>query len=232
MPNYNIVTDEEIFGEFIDWLPELADGECYYVSLFARKKYHESAKNDKSQCKRFSARDKSWLVKKIRQLEIPRGRYTNKDGSSVHQDALALYVSVNPRSYDLAQRNLLVKLAQNIAGQHTTTDPATLAMSQLQKAKSRTCYVDFDFDTERLFEEMSGYIYNHVNYDAITILNTRGGFHVLVDPAKVSSVFKNTWYKGLAGMKDCDVSGDNLIPFAGCVQGGFIPHLIQESPAP
>ena len=142
--NYKIILDIDELKRFLHWLPDLEPGECYYVCLFARKKYHLSAHNDKTQCKRFTATSKLWLLKKIKQLEIPLGCFTNKDGSSVHNDSLALYISVNPRSFMKAQRILIKKLADTIAENKFELNPYSLSMSAIQKAKSRTALVDFD----------------------------------------------------------------------------------------
>lgn len=227
--NYKIILDGDELLKFVRWLPELHEGECYYLSLFARKKYHASAKNDKSQCKRSTATSKDWLIKKIRQLEIAEGMYTNKDGTPVHQNALALYVSVNPRSFAVAQTQLLKKLADTVTSDARIMNPAALAMSTIQKAKSRTVYVDFDFDGVSFNEWMKLFLTDKINHDAYTVLETRGGFHLLVEPTKVSDEFKNTWYKALTAIPQCDVAGDNLVPVAGCAQGGFVPRLLNSS---
>ena len=224
--NYKIILDEGELLRFVDWLPELNEGECYYLTLFARKKYHASAKNDKSQCKRVTATSKDWLIKKIRQFELPEGTYTNKDGSPVHSNSLALYVSVNPRSFALAQRLLLKKLADTVADNRCNMNPSAMAMSAIQKAKSRTVYVDFDYDDAQFEEWKEHFIDDIINPEAYTALKTRGGFHLLVDPAQVVNQFKKTWHKNLSAVPGCDVSGDNLIPVAGCTQGGFIPRLL------
>ena len=225
MMNYKIILDETNLFHFINWLPELAEGECYYVALFARKKYHESAKNDKSQCKRFTATSKIWLLKKLRQMEIVEGGYTNKDGSPVHNDALALYISVNPRSFRKAQKLLLLKLADTITGSGLHMNPSSMALSCIQKAKSRTVFVDFDFD-DVSFNDLESEINAVINKDAYAVLTTRGGFHLLVIPTKVTNEFMTTWHKSLTAMPACDINGDNLIPIGGCCQGGFTPSLI------
>jgi len=87
--NYKIILNEDELLSFIEWLPKLEEGECYYLTLFARKKYHESAMHDKSQCKRATATRKEWLYKKIRQMELVDGAYTNRNGTPVHNDSLA-----------------------------------------------------------------------------------------------------------------------------------------------
>lgn len=220
MTNYKIILDEEELYNFISWLPELEVGECYYVVLFARKKYHSSAKNDKSQCRRFTATSKEWLIKKIKQLEIPLGTYTNKDGSAVDNSALALYITVNLRSFMGAQRLLLKKLADTITANSEHANPSALAMSSIQKAKSRTIYVDFDFDGVELHEI-------DLNKDAYEIIQTRGGYHILVNPVKVDDKYKKTWYNNIKDLAGCDVKGDNLIPVPGCIQGDFCLRLIR-----
>jgi len=226
MSNYIIIKDQELFADFVEFLPILKPGECYYVSLFARKKYHPSAHNDKSQCKRFTATSKTWLVRKIKQLELADNAYTNKDGSPVHGDSLALYISINPRSFAAAQRHLLKKLADTVAGNLFEMNPSSLALSAIQKSKSRTVFVDFDFDGVEFSEEM---FEGRINRKAYRVLVTRGGFHLLVQPSLISYQHTKTWYQALSNFQECDVTGDNLIPVAGCTQGNFVPFLLEKS---
>lgn len=58
--NYQLIKNEEILNNFIDWLPELKFNETYFIGMFARKKYIELEcdrdiiKRKESQIKRFS----------------------------------------------------------------------------------------------------------------------------------------------------------------------------------
>jgi len=222
--NYKIILNEDELLSFIEWLPELVEGECYYLTLFARKKYHESAMHDKSQCKRATATSKEWLYKKIRQMELVDGAYTNRNGTPVHNDSLALYVTVNPRSFYKAQVNLLKRLADSITSNAKTNNPASMAMSEIQKAKNRTVFVDFDFD-DVTYKECFVDIINVINGNSYDIIDTRGGFHLLVKPDLVEEQYAKSWYKKLSEIKGCDVSNGSLLPVPGCTQGGYMPTL-------
>lgn len=60
------------------------------------------------------------------------------------------------------------------------------------------------------------------------MLRTRGGIHLLVDPAKVNTIYKNKFYQGLRSLAGADKQGDLMIPVPGCVQGTFMPHFIYK----
>lgn len=224
MVNYKIVTNEELLKEFIAWLPDLQEKEKYYLCLFARNKYYKQLshiKSDKAQLKRFVS-DKERMFFKIKQLETEIENYRQKE-IPVPQEALALYITVNPRDMWKASVNTMVKLAQAIRDQNILMNPHQEALSEIQKAKSRTCYVDFDFD-ESIPEKEE--ILKCINPEACTLLRTRGGIHLLVDPLKVSQEFKNKFYQSLTKLAGADQSGDLLIPVPGTYQGGYTPHFI------
>lgn len=225
--NYKIVKDEKLLKDFIDWLPELKENEKYYLCLFARNKYCKELthiKSDKAQLKRFVS-DKERMFQKIKQLEIEVGWYQQKH-MVVPEEALALYITPNPRDMFKATVNTMVKLAHSIRDKNVEMNSHQEALSEIQKSKSRTCWIDFDIDEPEvdLLGDVTSLIPVYVNMDATKILKTRGGFHLLVDPAKVEQKYKNSFYKDLSQF--ADQTGDNMIPVPGCTQGMFIPHFI------
>jgi len=226
--NYTIITDEKILKDFIDWLPNPSEDETYYCCLFARSKYCKNLthiNSDKAQLKRFTS-SKELLFKKIKQLECPIGSYYQKK-NVVPQEALALYITVNPRNNIKAAKNALIRLVHLVTGENHGYSLHAEMMSEVQKAKSRTEYVDFDFDNvepEEVLKQITGN--NLVNLDAVKVLKTRGGFHLLVSPQKVDYDHKNSWHKSISSLGP-DIKGDNMIPVPGTYQGGFTPHFLE-----
>jgi len=224
--NYQIVKDEAMLKSFIDWLPELRETEKYYLCLFARNKYCKELthiKSDKAQLKRFVS-DKERMFQKIKQLEIENGWYQQKH-MAVPQEALALYITPNPREMWKATINSMVKLANCIRDQNILVNPHQEVLSEIQRTKSRTCYIDFDIDEpEEKHVHIMEEIYDYINHQAVTWLRTRGGLHCLVNPEKVEQKYIKTFHQKLSMF--ADQTGDNMIPVPGTSQGGFIPHFI------
>jgi len=223
---YTIIKDIQRLEAFVDWLPELGEHEVFYVALFARKKYCVGIKDirtDKAQCKRFTSK-KPELIKKIRQLECPLGSYAIK-GISIPQEALALYISVNPRDMLAATKNGLIKFAQLITQPYNGYNPHQEIMSEIHRACSRKVWFDFDFDGVELDPTLAR-ISECLNMDCVQVLKTHSGFHVLVHLKTLHPEFQEKWYLRMNTIPGIDVRGDNLIPVPGCVQGESVPRFV------
>lgn len=228
--NYVVITNEALLKEFIDWLPELQVNEKYYLCLFARNKYIRDLGlerlPDKAQLKRFTS-NKSKLLTKIKQLEVPLNAYSN-NGINVPQEALALYITVNPRDLYNATLDTISALSKSIKDKSPHLNPHQEALSIIHKSKGKTHYIDFDIDEsdKDTLIQLVNQIKTYVNEDAITWLRTRGGLHVLVNPNKVEVEYKNSYYKSISSISQVDQKGDLLIPVPGTYQGGFTPHFV------
>lgn len=218
--NYQIVKDEAQLIEFINWLPELEVHEKYFVSLFARKKYTTEAMSsgDKSQLKRFTS-DKERLVEKIKQLECELGNYRIGDVSAP-QESLALYINPNPRDMRKATFDLMRHCVDLVQSNNGNYNIHAEALSAVQKSKSKSHFCDFDIDTKDVDLSV---LENILPADAYEVLETRGGYHVLV---KTRVAPKTNWYREIMAAFEVDQTGDQLIPVCGCTQGDFVPQFV------
>lgn len=227
MKHYQIIQNEEILQDFVDnYLPNLEQSEAFYVALFARRKYAPEVpwiKSDKAQLRRFTS-TKERLIGKIRQLQVPVGAF-NVKGVDIPQEALALYITINPRCFKKATKNALIKFAHLVTQEYNGYNPHQEVYSEIHKAKSYTYKIDFDFDGID-GKELMAHLNECINPAAYDILSTRGGYHVLVNPNIVADEYRKTFYQRISNHPACDVKGDNMIPVPGCVQGDFVPYFV------
>jgi hypothetical protein len=226
MNTYNIITDPVKFNEFVEFLPDLLPHEVFYFCLFGRHKYDPAFPNtkDSGQLARLTARNKPELIEKVKRLEVPVGAYS-RDGIVASNNALALYIALNPRNLIKANKGILVEVATRFAEGHTDFNPVSIAHTQIHHAIDRKLFVDFDFDDVEPSEHLPK-IKEILPDGMYRVLKTRGGFHLLIDLDKARTL-KTQWYPNLAKLPKCDVKGSNtLTPVPGCIQGGFTPYFL------
>lgn len=235
MSNYTIIADYGILVDFIRSLPELEPDLKYYVCLFARSKYLTDEqrggishiKSDKAQLKRVVA-TKHNLLTKLQQMECPLGSYiqykTNVPHNPIPQESIAVYMTINPRSLQKATRNSLKKFVDMVVDNpQDPFNPSNFAMSEIQRSRGRTDWVIFDIDNKDIEkDEIIKMVGDTVGPEAFKILETRGGYHVLISPGHSPRDF----YQKMQKTFDIDQAGDIMIPIPGTYQGGHVPKFI------
>jgi hypothetical protein len=165
--NYQIIKDENLLREFIEWLPELKEHEIFYVSLLARSKYSSAIKGDKAQLKRFTSR-KDFLFDKIKQLECEIGSYKTC-GVEIPNEALALYIHPNPRDLRKATADVIGDLGKLLYEPKFTKKPHQLVLSSIQTSCSNKLYFDLDFDNVDINETLD-IVKQSINFDCFNVL--------------------------------------------------------------
>lgn len=218
---YKIIGDEAALRAFIEWLPELLPSERYYLTLMARRKYCPILNMPDIIIKRIIGK-KHELFDKIRQLEVPMGAYTAKDGATIAQEALALYININPRSLITTTKNATRELVTALCeGKLETTNPQSIVWSEMHKARGTKHFVDIDIDDPELKAEyVLSVALAHLHGDAVSVVKTRGGVHLVIETKKTQA---KDWFRKLREKFVFDVTGDNMIPVPGGYQGGFVP---------
>jgi len=223
--NYQLIKDEESLLNFIEWLPELKSDETYYLSLLARNKYNKDFPANTVQLKRVIA-NKQMMFNKIKQMECQIGSYQYK-GQPIPEDTLCLYITPNPRSQTKATKKLLKNLLDLALNNYSGYNIQSEALSAIQISSSRTVYMDFDFDDIEI-EDIKPLLNGIINEDAVTFVKTYGGFHLLIEVAKIAKEYFKSYYDAILRLPNCDVRKDNLLPIPGCIQGNKVPQLIKN----
>lgn len=232
--NYKTITDTQELESFISWLPELEANETYYYSLLSRNKYVRdigigTMNSDKHQCARFVT-NKERMLLKLRQTESPVGSYGVKE-IVVPQESLASYITVNPRSHSKAARALLKRMADVVADNEPSPNVYQESLTALHKSMSRKIFTDIDFDVSDSQEELLilKEVKKILNENAVQVLLTRGGFHLLVRLDAIRLEYVKHWYQAISLLPGVDICGDNMIPIPGTYQGGFTPRMMPLS---
>lgn len=234
MKYYQIVTDEEKLRAFVDWLPDLQKGEVFYLHLLARAKYLRDLEDmpnlkGKGSITSLICR-KEDIIREIKKLEVQHGLYTSGE-NIVPQEALALYMTINPRGVLKAREKILNKLLSlSLSGEMFL--PHQECLSIIQRSKSRSEFVSFDFDVDKeLFPIVSKEVGETLNKEAIHWVETRGGYHLVIRVKDIDRNLRNSWYKEVRELllkysSDTDMVGDVMLPVVGTYQGGFTPKFI------
>lgn len=147
------------------------------------------------------------------------------DTMSIPQEALSLYISVNPRDMLKATKNSLIEFANLITSDYNGYNPHQKVLSNIQTSCSRKIYMDFDYDgvdIDTIKEETQKVL----DSGCLNYLVTRGGVHCLVELAYVDNKKHNNWYKSMQSIVGYDNTATDLMPIPGTFQGGFCPQLI------
>ncbi len=229
---YEIVRNLDELMTFIRFLPNLKENEMYYVSLFSRKKYGGHA-GDKCQLKRFTA-TKDRLIHKLQQLELPLGRYKDNEFYDTENDSLVVYITPNPRNLRKSALRFSAETMKKVAEDKVLGNPRSDIMNTIQVTSSNRLYFDVDIDFKP--DKIQGLLtllenFKHgINQDALNVIHTRGGYHILVNLKKIEPRYKSTWYKTFSECKsevfEVTMNGDNMVPVPGCTQGGYSPKLL------
>lgn len=227
--NYRIIQNHERLKSFIARLPELEVNEKWFVTLLARRKYVPDVTIDlpsELALKKFLSKTEH-LYNKIRQLEVSFGSFETDEGDPVPQQALALYMSANPRNLRKGAKNATKIFIDKLDEGFDGIDPDSILLSEIQKV-GRKVFVDFDIDNTKEFDFYR--LSEIVNTDACRILKTHGGYHVLVDTKRISDKYKKTWYQNMENFPGIDKNqkdrANTLIPVPGTTQGNFEPQII------
>jgi len=230
---HQIIFDEPALTEYIDKALPGVPIDRYYFVLLARPKYDETkrVKHTGQSIKRGFA-TKDMLLQKLRQLEMRKDSVLTK-GEQIPGECLAIYLMPSPRDVLKASVSLMGLMAEKMGTRildpnFAVPDPVKLARDALHSSRTKaSAVVTFDFDVDKGAVPKSNMDeLLDIASEASTVIETRGGYHVQVQPDLIRDSNKNTWHRRFQALLP-EQNGDLLSPVPGCCQGGFVPKVLK-----
>jgi len=144
----------------------------------------------------------------------------------VPQDSLVLYMTANPRDLYQAGLRTIGELAKNAIDNRKFNNPHKQVLSMIQKTRGSRHFTCFDVDSKE--EGKLERIKELIPEPHRIIIETRGGYHVLVYAEKFIEIGVETcnklWYRSMQEISD--INGDMLVAVPGTCHGGFVPRIV------
>lgn len=246
----NLIADENEFNNFVyNVLPDLKDGEVYFLSLSARNKYLDEDEREYYNLGRTEMflrtviRSKDQFKHKMREIGASLDGRRTKSGLPFPEKAMVVYVNINPSNMVKASTDLTKTLVgmQNdlLTGMLNDKQPSLngflrldrLAMDSIQKATGQRVFLDVDLDSTDV--EDARLLENSLCDLPFHVVQTHGGYHFLVyrESLNQSNVRLHEVVKQLDNQlkplgKECMFNSNGMIPLAGTLQAGKLVELL------
>lgn len=240
---YKFISDEENLDQFIDTLPDTDENSFYYISLMFRDKYTIGEKLMKGNylVKRQGCR-KSEIKKYIKLWEAELGSFTDrKTGLPIANENLVIYFSPSLRSVRSVYKEIQDTISQMMYD-NKFKSINSVVYNGMHHAKVVNRIFDIDLDLKEKdsveVDQIIGIIRDNdiVNLSSVRIIETHGGFHILVDVDQIMKEYEKTWHRKFAELKTKfpDILQDSMmnryesIPMPGTIQGNKIVKYIKH----
>lgn len=204
--------------------------ETHQIFISARPKYqsHEEKSQDDKQIqhKQFPPRiihriTSEEFVQLLKQYELPVGFYTDRGTKVIPTEMMVIYCTTNPRAPRKAAKKLageMMVAAFDDNSEYFTNLTARLT-SCMMSSKGKTGLITIDIDDKAQYPEVREFL--REKGIVPTVVETRGGYHVMFPPSKDSDdVFQK--FSKIHHM------GDIFCPVPGTYQGGFPVRFIDD----
>jgi hypothetical protein len=164
--------------------------ESAIIYISARKKYDNSIKNIGLMNRTILTKDDEDLSDHL--LNNINKEFYDDDGKIINKNALAIYMSINPRdtrtgAADLA-KYIIDALLKNNTDLHLIPSKFRTIV---QKSISKKLYTVLDVDTKNIYPDVIN-ILNKYDIKPYCIIETRGGYHITLNHKDLGNLRYNT----------------------------------------
>jgi hypothetical protein len=216
---YNFIYDEsqvERFAKLID-----TENTLQQVYLQARRKYNKELKKD---CfittNTFFKASPSYFLNRIKRYEVEVGSYKDHD-KEIPEDCFAIYSSTNPCSGKKSVGKFVEECVQSFIQdkKRIFEHPHRELDSFIMSTNERVNILTMDIDCKEDYKEVKEFLITE-NIPTLAVIETRGGYHVLVKPDNNISKLQKK-FGGKIQIKNL------YCPIPGTLQGGFPVRFVE-----
>jgi hypothetical protein len=231
------IWSEEELKKFINLLPNLEEGNIYFLSLSARKKYlteEEREFFDLGRTEMFGRRltSKENYIKTVKELDDFACNYTTRNEKIIPGKSLVFYANINPSSGLQAAEmfnNELNKLVfdsfynKQVKPKFARLDK--LLMNCYQVSRTNKFFIDIDCDCP--FSYIIPVIQDLHDHEVdFNVIKTKSGYHILITRSTLKYNFttilkeQNEKLLGERGKGEIVINKNGMIPIPGTLQSG------------
>lgn len=230
----SLIKDEQETINFIHKVIKLLENDEVYLTLLcARKKYCDTITSSEEILSREIIRhnDVDKILRKFKKSSITEDVYVDKNNNVIPEEALALYVLLDPRStlkaYGEFNKSINEWMLNNLRDSNTVlTQNLSLyrridlkLFSAIHKSRSRPIYFIIDID-----KKDSDLLNSIISVDSIKpyiiwISETHGGYHVILHRNNITGGYIHNLQRNQ--LKDIEILREPMTPIPGTLQGGF-----------
>lgn len=181
---HHIIHNEEDIRQFAKIFRIEANHQAMCLYLTMRRKYYPDLSHGTTIINRLTVTGgdnfEQKLYQNILRLETPIGSYMDKD-KIVPNDALALYVLVEPKDTITAMSRILSKCVEAFSNNERLPNAYTLYRDEIPKVSaSHLKYKQIDLDTKIPDQvRQVDYLLTQLQLNILICVETRGGFHIV-----------------------------------------------------
>jgi len=213
------------FAREVLQLPDEDSKVTHFVSLAARKKYAPTVKVRKGYFRRevISCATPAKYLRTLRLYEVAQGLYVDDVDQPLPPESLSVYTSVNARDFRRSLKTLFDKCADYAFQPTQDFSLVSAAKTAVQKSGCAIkSFVTLDLDVPKEAPAVVAFLAERKIPVAFTV-QTRGGFHLLIDLLVLSGEQKRVVYRDVPktfSRQSVSVDNDMMCPVPGTMQGG------------
>lgn len=226
---YKLVWSEEEIKRMADFLKTSEN--TYMMNMSIRKKYDPSVQVKTTWVHRKVLNHVSahQFVRMVKSYQVEKGLYVDDNENSIDEKALVLYMSINPRDPMSACQKLFHDLSDAFTDKSAPiiTNTHGQILKHLQSSCTNKRFHTLDIDDKSLEGDVKILIQN-LHLPVATVIETRGGFHILLDSEKLSKEQRTGIYQWKINLENANMVEylkDAFCPIPGTIQGGFCVHF-------